>query len=159
MNIRTGFFYSSLIVTGILFTACSTKTNEQKVEIEETLNKSESSQKEETPVQEEVAPVQSVKLSSKYLGELEYGIPQYQVLLIVDGKKQILDTITACASIPVSNYKQYDIPTEAKSACGGWFAGGGDYFYATITDGKAVVFQGWQDEQQEDDGYHWKERK
>jgi hypothetical protein len=162
MNLRNGIFSCTLIASSILFTACSseaTKTTETDTATEKTEQESEESSKEEPTIQAEVTPVKSVKLSSKYLGELDYGVPQYQVLLTVDGKKQILDTVAACTPIPASNFKQYEIPADAKSACGGWFAGGGDYFYATITDGKAVVFQGWQDEGQEDDGYHWKERK
>ena len=160
MNLRTTIFSYSLITSSILFTACSSEiTSTKSIEEEKKVTESTEPSKEETIVQEEVIPVKSVKLSSKFIGNAEYEIPQYQVILTVDGKKQFLDTVAACTSIPASNYKEYSIPSEATSACGGWYAGGGDYFYSIITDGKAVVFQGWQDEGQEDDGYHWKERK
>lgn len=88
----------------------------------------------------------------------EFDVPINEVGLSIDGKAQILDTIrTACNPISPTEYKSFQIPTDATSACGGWWAGGGDYFYTVIRDGKVKVFQGWQDEGQDDEGYHWKE--
>ena len=61
------------------------------------------------------------------------------------------------------NYAQFsdmDIPSNAITACGSWYAGAGDYFYL-IPDKRNMlkVFQGWQDEGQETPGYHWKKAK
>jgi hypothetical protein len=149
-----------LIAFSLLFltTACSseTKTTEESepAKTEETTTSAEANTEETTP-EEEVAPPKSVKLSGKFLNEDEFGGSHYQVILTVDGKKEIIDTVMACDKIPASNFAQYDIPKTALSACGGWWAGAGDYFYAELKDNKVVVYQGWQDEQQTDDGYHW----
>lgn len=149
-----------LISCSLLFltVACSseTKTGETSAsKTEETTGTNETDvPAEEAPI-EEVAPPKSVKLSGKFLSEDEYGSSHYQVILTVDGKKEIIDTVMACDKIPASNFAQYDIPKTALSACGGWWAGAGDYFYAELKDNKVVVYQGWQDEQQTDDGYHW----
>ena len=151
-----------LIAFSLLFlaVACSseTKTTEESepAKTEETTTSAEANTEETTPEEEEVAPPKSVKLSGKFLNEDEFGGSHYQVILTVDGKKEIIDTVMACDKIPASNFSQYEIPKTALSACGGWWAGAGDYFYADLKDNKVVVYQGWQDEEQKDDGFHWK---
>jgi hypothetical protein len=106
----------------------------------------------------EAAP-KHVRFVLKDLGESDFGAPQTQLSLDVDGTKTILDTVLACNLIPATTFSQYNIPKTALSACGGWWAGGGDYFYVVLQDNRPVVYQGWQDEQQEDTGYHWEKRK
>ena len=50
------------------------------------------------------------------------------------------------------------IPKNAKSAVGGWWAGGGDYFYVAIEEGDAVVYVGYADEGAEPgDEYQYQE--
>src|SRR3989338_5402261 len=63
-----------------------------------------------------------------------------------------------CSSEPISvkSRADYDIPADALASCGGWWAGGGDYFYAIWENNNVVVYQGWQDEGQKDNGFHWK---
>jgi hypothetical protein len=150
-----------LIACSLLFlaVACSseTKTGETtETKMEETTGTNETTaSSEETTTEEEVIAPKSVKLSGKFLNEDEFGGSHYQVILTVDGKKEIIDTVMACDKIPASNFSQYEIPKTALSACGGWWAGAGDYFYADLKDNKVVVYQGWQDEEQKDEGYHW----
>lgn len=152
---KSPFFTVSLVLT---LTYSCTSDSEQKGETsgnrQQTIeNVSDNDKEEEEAI--EAAP-KSVQLKGKFLKEDEYGNSQYAVLLTVDGKTKAVDTVLACEPIPASNFGQYNIPKTAKSACGGWWAGAGDYFYATIEKNKVVVYQGWQDEQQEDEGYHWK---
>jgi hypothetical protein len=111
------------------------------------------------PAKEPEAPAPKVKLTGEFLRETEYGAPQHLVLLDVDGKSRTIDTVMACETIPRSEYKRYTIPKHAVAACGGWWAGSGDYFYAVIRKGKVVIFKGWQDEEQEDTGFHWERMK
>jgi hypothetical protein len=150
-----------LIAFSLLFlaAACSSETKTtsepETASTEETTTSAETTTEETTP-KEEIVPPKSVKLSGKFLNEDEFGGSHYQVILTVDGKKEIIDTVMACGNIPASNFSQYEIPKTALTACGGWWAGAGDYFYADLKDNKVVVYQGWQDEQQTDDGYHWK---
>lgn len=154
-----------LIAFSLLFlaVACSseTKTEETTTEtkMEETTEATESDVTTEEATEEEIVAPKSVKLSGKFLSEDDYGGSHYQVILTVDGKKEIIDTVMACDNIPASNFSQYEIPKTALTACGGWWAGAGDYFYAILKDNKVVVYQGWQDEEQKDNGFHWKVMK
>jgi hypothetical protein len=102
----------------------------------------------------------NVSLICQSLGEDEQGLP-HTILLLGKNKETVtLDTLTMTLNkIPKEDYAKMDIPTDAIDACGGWYAGGGSYFYVVKRDGKAVVFEGFQEEQQEDKGYHWAEYK
>ncbi|HLP53895.1 MAG TPA: hypothetical protein VK151_02660 [Fluviicola sp.] len=154
-----------LIAISLLFftIACSSETKTTKgpgdATTEEMTSSAETDTEETVTEEEAITPPKSVKLSGKFLNEDEYGGPHHQVILTVDGKKEIIDTVMACDKISAATYSQYDIPKGALSACGGWWAGGGDYFYAIWEDNKVVVYQGWQDEGQTDTGFHWKAMK
>lgn len=156
---KSTFLTVSLLL--MLTYSCTTGDGQTKNESGNTSEKVENAASEEKEDETVVleTPPKSVQLKGKFLKEDEYGSSYYAVLLTVDGKTTPIDTVNACEVIPASNYDQYDIPKAAKSACGGWWAGAGDYFYATIEKNKVVVYQGWQDEQQEDEGYHWKAMK
>ena len=105
-----------------------------------------------------VTTTSGVKLVCNDLGEDSLGTPRFDVMLSVDGKETKIKTINACKDIAKTEYKTYEIPDDAISACGGWWAGAGDYYYITMKDGKPLVFEGWQDESQKEKGYHWKEK-
>lgn len=96
-----------------------------------------------------------VNLTCHDLGEADM-MPRNEVLLTINGTPYVIDTIQACDPVPASGYSQYEIPSDATAACGGWWAGAGDYFYAMTKEGSVDVYQGWQDEGQTDEGYHWK---
>lgn len=85
--------------------------------------------------------------------------PQVIVSLVVNGTTTVIDTVTAARPYEPSNFAQYDIPENALAACGGWFAGGGDYFYVSQENGKLEVMVGWQDEGQDDDGFHYEPKQ
>ena len=104
-----------------------------------------------------VAATNNIKIFCKELGEDSLNIPHFDVLLSTDGKETKIKTINACAEIAKSEYKTYEIPDSAIAACGGWYEGASDYYYVVMQDGKAVVFEGWQDESQKEKGYHWKQ--
>ncbi len=106
-----------------------------------------------------VAAVSPVKLICKEFGEDSLGIPHFDVLLSADGKETKIKSINGCTDIARTEYKTYEIPDTAVAACGGWYAGAGDYYYVVMQNGKPVVFEGWQDESQQEKGYHWKEFK
>lgn len=146
------------VLLSIGYSCSSGNDKEKNVEEKSKVSMQNTPDKKTEEAEETMAP-KAVQLKGKFLKEDEYGNSQYAVLLTVDGKTTAIDTVLACETIPASNFDQYDIPKTAKSACGGWWAGAGDYFYATIEENKVVVYQGWQDEQQEDEGYHWKAMK
>jgi hypothetical protein len=77
--------------------------------------------------------------------------------LSIAGKESKIRSINACAEISRIDYKTFEIPENAISACGGFWAGLGSYFYLVEKDGKFVVFEGFTEEGQKEKGYHWKE--
>jgi hypothetical protein len=100
--------------------------------------------------------VAGISLSFEYLGEDALGIPRSVPLLIENGGATALDTVSVnLARIERERYSEMGIPSDALDACGGWYAGGGDYFYVVKRKGRAVVYQGYQEETQTDTGYHW----
>lgn len=114
------------------------------------------------PSETPVAPQNTDTTASfiiRVLPDMEPGIPQNLVLFTWQGKETIIDTVNNCSPIMKDEYARYEIPAAATQACGGWYAGGGDYYYLIMRDGKPVVYAGWQDEGQDDEGYHWEERK
>lgn len=149
-----GIFLASVVscTTSETTTASESKTSVKTQESEVPIDQQEKAIEVE-------APVTSVKLKSKFLRELDYGMREHLVILEVNGTPQIIDTIAACDPINKKSFAQYDIPATAKSAYGGWWAGYGEYYYATIENNKAVVYYGWQDEGQEDSGYHWEVKR
>lgn len=98
-----------------------------------------------------------VKLLCVNKGEDSLATPHFDVMLSVNGKEFKIKTINGCSDIPVAEYKTYEIPAEAVSACGGWWAGAGDYYYVIMKNGKPSLFEGWMDETQTEKGHHWKE--
>lgn len=100
----------------------------------------------------------SPMLDCQVLPEDSMGVPHSILYLYNAGKKITVDTIYSCVEIERSEYKSHKIPADAIIALGGWWAGSGDYYYLILRGGKPVVYEGWQDEQQTDDGYHWEEK-
>ncbi len=76
--------------------------------------------------------------------------PFFGVYAIINESKTKLREITAvCEAIPLESYADYEIPGDALSAVGGWWAGGGDYFYAAQAAGKVTFYHATVDEMQE----------
>src|SRR5687768_15356320 len=97
----------------------------------------------------------NAKLLCRSLGEDSLGTPHADVILSVNGQERKIGSINSCAEIMQGDFKTYQIPDNASSAVGGFWAGLGSYYYLVMRDGKAVVFEGSQDEGQA--GYNWKE--
>lgn len=122
----------------------------------------EQSEVEETSLARTILPSDG-KLACKLLEVDEYEIPHSEVTVLFNAEPEVVALCNSCQSISKSDYTQYDIPKNAKSACGGWFAGGGDYYYSLVKeDGTVEVYSGWQDEGQMEDSdtsFHWELRK
>lgn len=102
---------------------------------------------------------QSIEISSAEF-VMEYNnndeMPQTLISIVINGVKHEVKTISGMADlIQKEQYEIMDIPSNAIAACGGWWAGAGDYFYMVNNSNAVVIYHGWQDEMQEDDGYHW----
>lgn len=81
--------------------------------------------------------------------------PKFKITLLMDGFPYTLDTITSCQNFAPSDFSNYEVPDSALAACGGWFAGSGDYFYATKKENVLQVYYGWQGEEQADEGFNY----
>lgn len=52
--------------------------------------------------------------------------------------QHMIDTVYTCSVIAPQMYISYDIPRHALSACGGWWAGRGNFFY-TLQHGDSIA--------------------
>lgn len=102
-------------------------------------------------------PSAKVSFRCESTGEDEHGNPHHQVFIVVNEQSVKIADVMACDEIPKDEYLSREIPANAIAACGGWWAGAGDYFYALEYKGMIVVMKGWQDEEQEDTGYHYEQ--
>ncbi len=100
-----------------------------------------------------------VTLECRELQGPDSETPQAEVFLRIANEATLLDTISTCQRIEPASYEQYGMPAQTVSACGGWWAGGGDYFYTIIDGDQLLVMKGWQDEGQTDEGFHYEEVK
>lgn len=73
--------------------------------------------------------------------------PRTSVYAAVGGVSHFVAEVDGhCRLIRRSDFVRFRIPPEAMSACGAWWAGGGDYFYAIRTDDRYVVMRATPDE-------------
>ena len=101
----------------------------------------------------------SPRLFCKSMGEDSSANPHADVIFSANGTETKVASINACSDIDKADYKTYEIPDNAISAVGGFWAGLGSYFYLVEKDGKFVVFEGFTEEGQKEKGYYWKEWK
>lgn len=113
------------------------------------------SQNSQAPVEKPLPG--SVYFRCDVLTDEDSGQPMSQVFLVMGQQATKVADIAACDSIPQASWEQYTIPENALAACGGWWAGAGDYLYA-VRDGNTIkIMKGWQDEGQQDEGFHYAE--
>ena len=85
-------------------------------------------------------------------------VPRLRVKLMVDGKESFSTTILGRDNdLGRDDFEHMGIPAEALDVAGAWWGGGGQYFYVILKDNEPVVFRGWQDEQQDHEGYAWEQ--
>lgn len=116
----------------------------------------------ESPQNEQEATASTVQSLDMEWSIQQYGeqtdLPNRTISLAVDGKFFPIDTVPALDIIKPENFADYDIPKEAIIAAGGWWAGLGNYYYSLLHDEQTIiVMQGWQDEMQDDEGFHYEE--
>ena len=82
--------------------------------------------------------------------------PHSQIYLSFDDNKLKIAQINTCLRIVKEEYQRHEIPAKALDACGGWWAGSGDYFYLIKQEDQYLVYQGFVDEMQDaEQGYHY----
>lgn len=97
----------------------------------------------------------SVSFYCRMLSTSDAETPEAEVVFKLGKQEVVLDTILACEPIEPKDYAQFGMPREAVAACGGWWAGRGEYFYAYLEGEHVVVRYGWQEEEQTDQGFHY----
>lgn len=75
--------------------------------------------------------------------------PRFAVYAVLSESKVKLAEMATCGPIDPSEYEQLNIPAEALTAVGGWWAGLGEYLYAR-QEGQQVVFYLGQLDESED---------
>jgi len=98
------------------------------------------------------AVAEKIDLVCENQGEVN-NIPTAAVYFLAGDSKVKIAAITVCETIEPEQYADYDIPAEALTAVGGWYAGAGDYLYAVREGEAVVVYRGMQDEMQEGSGF------
>ena len=151
---KKSFLFLLFATFALLMIGCSSATSEEEPAGGEAGGQTEETQ--ETPA--EPQPL-SVTFDCQEIRGPEEGAPLSSLSVVVNGNSTFLDSVMVCAPIEPGEYDRYEIPSEALAACGGWFAGAGDYFYALEEEGTISVMAGWQDEMQDDDGFHYEEKK
>ena len=82
--------------------------------------------------------------------------PISEIFVQLNDKRIKIESVHGNAMIAEKGDFYEGVPVTAISACGSWWAGAGDYFYMVPFANGVKLFKGWQDECQEDTGYHWK---
>ncbi len=164
---KTALIFSAFFLATHLLSSCggeqTSPEQEKKEEVktpEKVVEQVEPKLKEPEEGLEKDNSQANAKFIIKNLGENDTGNPYSLISVTYCNKTTEITRITGSATaIEKSEFKEKEIPQNALSACGAWWAGAGDYFYVVPSDKGVVVFQGWQDEGQEGEGYHWKKWK
>ena len=104
-----------------------------------------------------VANAQSNAVAKFIIVEImdEYENPMSEIYVQYKEKKIKINTHSGSANIVDKSEFYLGVPNTAISACGGWWAGAGDYYYIVPSVKGLALYHGWQDEGQEDEGFHW----
>ena len=81
-------------------------------------------------------------------------MPTSDIFISINGKTTFLANINGEASI-----QDHIGGKNSITACGSWWAGSGEYFYAAQSANGIIIYKGWADEGQENSDYHWKKFK
>jgi len=100
----------------------------------------------------ESAVAEQVDLVCENQGEVG-DVPTAAVYFLAGDSKVKIAAVTVCEEIESEQYEEFGIPAEALAAVGGWYAGAGDYLYAVQEEEAVTVYQGGQDEMQEEPGF------
>jgi hypothetical protein len=86
-------------------------------------------------------------------------LPRTVVNCVINGKTWVLDTVSVAKVLDKTEIQQYKMPDNVLSACGGWWAGSGDYYYIVREGDVLNIYKGWNEEDQADTGFHYVKMK
>jgi hypothetical protein len=81
--------------------------------------------------------------------------PQAVIYLSQLGSRHLIDTVYTCSVIAPEMYRTYDIPRHALSACGGWWAGSGRFYYTLLEGDSIAVLQATRQQEQDSLGFQY----
>lgn len=90
------------------------------------------------------------------------GIPHTTVSVDYNDSRTALDPMICAGTLYTKEEMDamgMEVPDNTITGCGGWFAGGGDYYYIAPSATGIDVYKGWQDEGQVGVGYNWEKFK
>jgi hypothetical protein len=98
---------------------------------------------QETVLRQEQSPYNlndwvKADLACEEIRNADEGDPLAVVYLNLLESQHLIDTVFTCSVIAPQMYTSYDIPRHALSACGGWWAGRGQFFY-TLQQGDSIA--------------------
>ncbi|KPM47655.1 hypothetical protein [Jiulongibacter sediminis] len=133
----------SLLFTALLIYACSSPQNDEETRLSDTLQINNTTP--EVPTSGEVVDKSEPEFKIK-VEELDYQ-PRSYLSVEYDGKVFPLDSMDGTAEIiNPEQYQSMEIPENASTACGGWWAGGGTYYFINSTETVVSIYKGFQDE-------------
>ena len=110
------------------------------------------------------APVQNrftvkASLSCDELKGADEPEPEAVLYLRHNETQHLIDTISTCSVIAREMYTTYNIPLEALSAAGGWWAGHGNFYYAIQEGDSLAVMHTSRAQEQDSLGYQYTVKK
>jgi hypothetical protein len=122
-------------------------------------NKNQDAEEKKTPVS--VAPGQNdftvkAAFTCEELKGADEPDPESVLYLLHSETQHTIDTISTCSIIAREMYTTYNIPLNALSAAGGWWAGRGNFYYAIQEGDSLAVMHASPLQQQDSAGYEYK---
>ena len=149
------FLTSMILCYSLIILSCSDNKSQKNVSDDLPIEKI--SAKDTSKVsKEEIKQQVEEKLDVKFIIKTKSSddMPSSDISISVNGKTTFIANITGEATVQNEIGDKNSI-----TACGGWWAGAGDYFYAASSEKGVIVYKGWADEEQEEPGYHWEKFK
>ncbi len=87
---------------------------------------------------------------------MEADAPKHEVFIQLGDQRIKIADILNCQDIEPALFEQYQIPSDALSAVGGWWAGAGDYLYVEQKGDLFIVKQGDMNEGKTNNDYGYK---
>jgi hypothetical protein len=162
---------SALLMTTLLFTQCGeTKTETAEAIKSDVITVVDSAStiapaKTVTTITDTLqADKPTAAMDAKFIikkkGSDDMGNPISAISISINGKITPIANITGDATMTAkSEFAKQQIPAKALSACGGFWAGAGDYYYAVPSANGVTIFKGSQDEATPAGNYNWKNFK
>jgi hypothetical protein len=121
-----------------------------KVEAKNTDSISTTKNDESDEVEKEEPKEEKLEVKFLFKTKSQDDMPSSDISISVNGKITFLESVVGEAILMNDIGGKNSI-----TACGSWWAGAGDYFYIAPSKKGVAVYKGWQDEEQEEPGYHW----